>query len=277
MKKEESSETKTQTKRRLLRVEGVKGQSVGYGLSSFNFAFVGAPVDGKRYQASGHLTCREYLNWAAWASFNKVSKLYFDPSKDVFVDFDCLRILFVYSPSDVAAFKKRLFNGKAALNLMEDVAGWKQSRITTVVHANYKNAWLLTGPGEWMSQPQLVSLMSWIMRLSSFESLDVKNYDALEYCLKRLHENSGGQDAHTYNKKFWNRMYIILKFHKEIFDGITLERAWPSNANDYFGQKSGLLSFVNDGANYSNEIKEAKKRFEQLCKEHLPRKNPLIK
>jgi hypothetical protein len=223
------------------------------------------------------MTCREYVNFTVWASYRNTQRSQFFPEHKRYVDFETTRILFVYSPHTVKEFKDKLFNGKAALNLVENVAGWTPSKITTVVHNYYKNAWLLTGPKEWMSQPQLVSLMTWIMRLSSFDKVDVSNYDAFEASVRKASISRGSTDAATYASKFWNIMYIMMKYNKEIFDGITLDRAWPEKIDDYFGQKSGLLSFVTEKADYSKYVKEAYKRFKDLCEKHLPRKNPLIK
>jgi len=275
---EKKTEEVKPQKRRLIRIEGLTGHSSNvYGLTSFNFAFVSAPIQGVRHQATANMTCREYVNKSAWLSFNKENGAQFNPKDGHFVDFDCLRILFVYSPSDVRLFKERLFNGKAALNVLERLAGWEQSKITTVVHNNYKNAWLLTGPKEWMSQPQLVSLMTWIMRLSSFQTIEVTNFDTLEASLYSISKGSGSTDASTYAKVFWDKVYIILKYHKEIFGDIPLKEAWSSKLDENcFGNYSGLLTFVHKNARYSDKIKVASDKYGILCRERLPRKNDVL-
>lgn len=267
------------SKKKLIRIKGLGDSSSGYGFSSMNFAFVSPPSDGRR-QVSTTMTCREYVNRTVWAALHGRTTGQYNPDREIPFDPDCLRLLVVHDSSNTDAFKRKLFNGKAALNRLEHINNWKPSTITTVVHSNYKHAWLLTGPGEWLSQPQLLSLATWIMRLAAFRGpLTVDSYDALEKSLFDIqHSNSdGSSDTSTYAKQFWDKAYILLKYYKEIFKGITLEQAYPGGVGDTFGVYSGFLSFCRKESSYTKEVKLAQKRFHELCAKHLPRKNPLIK
>jgi len=267
--------TKKKTKK-LIRVEGRGGSSGGYGFSSINFAFVSNPSDGRR-QASSTMTCREYVNRTAWGAATTQGDSHHTPSSDPPVDFDRLRILVVHDPSGVDTFKTKLFNGKACLNVLEKINKWKPSTITTVKHSVYDNAWLLTGPEEWMSQPQLLSLATWVLRLCATKGpIETKSFDALEANLSRLRGSGGGSDVSTYLDNFWDKLYILLKYHNEIWNPLDHKAAWIDVSSGSFGVYSGLYTFVCSKPEYSKAVQSAQGRFFKLCKKHLPRKNPLL-
>lgn len=263
-------------KKKLIRVEGL-GSSNPYAISSMNFSFVSSPADGRR-QVCGIMTCRENVNSAVWSALNEQTTSYYNVENPD-MDFTKLRLLMVHDADRVDDFKRRLFNGKAALNLLEGLAGWKKSTITTVKHSNYKNAWLLTGPEEWMSQPQLLSLATWVLRLAGFKGpLNVDSYDHLEKSFFDIQQkDNGNSDSRTYCKEFWNKAFVLVKYHKEIFTGMSLKDSWPKSATSGFGVYSGLLTFCQDSASYSNQVRAAQKRFTELCGKYLPRKNKLLK
>lgn len=262
------------SKKRLIKVVG-RGDSsrASYGYSAINFAFVSSPADGRK-QATSTMTCREYVNRAAWASANKSSVGQHNAEADAPIDFDRLRILIVHDPRGVDAFKSRLFNGKAALNLLEKFNKWKPSTITTVNHSVYDNAWLLTGPKQWMDNPQMLSLATWVLRLSAnYGPLDVKSFDAYEKNLRLLaNKPEESSDTGTYCRAFCHKIYVLMKYHDEIFGKVDHKTAWVAVDNACFGVYSGLLTFVEGKARYSQAVRDAYNRFNKLCGQHLPRK-----
>lgn len=267
---------KEASKKKLIRVEGRKGDSGGnggYRYSSINFAFVSSPQDGRR-QATSTMTCREYVNRAVWAAANYTAVSNHNPEIDAPIDFSRLRLLVVHDPAGVDVFKQKLFNGKAALNLLEKFNGWKASTITTVKHTHYDNAWLLTGPKEWMDHPQMLSLATWVLRLAARSGpLATKDFDTYENELKNMAKAmKDGADSGEYCRSFWDKIYILMKYHKDIFGKMDHEDAWVKAETPHFGVYSGLLSFINGNASYSAKIKEARKIFNKLCGQHLPRK-----
>ena len=265
-------------KKKLIRIQGLSGGGTAYTISSMNFAFVSSPADGRK-QACAIMTCREYVNRVVAAAFNKRNVSHYKHGVYPAMDFTALRLLVVYDADNLEDFKRKLFNGKAALNLFEDMAGWKRSTITTVVHSNYKNAWLLTGPKEWISQPQLLSLATWVMRLASFAGpLDVSSYDALEKSFYDIQKKglSEKSDSTVYCRRFWNKSYILVKYAKEIFEGMSMKDAWESDNYGDFGVYSGFLTFCDEEARYNSKVRAAQKRFQRLCGKYLPRKNNLI-
>lgn len=245
----------------------------GYQITNINFSFVSGP-EYQRKQLITSLTCREEVN--------RVVHDFANDKKEGNFDFSKLRLLIVYDPGNVDSFKKNLFNGKAALNVLESINGWNPSKITTVKHPMYNNAWLLTGPKEWLEQPQLLSMATWIMRLAATNGpLNTEGFDQLEGSLyanlPKDGRSSGSSDVGTYLVEFWDKVYIILKYYKEIFGEIDHKKAWIDVNSDMFGSISGLLTFVRNKASYSKAVVAAQKRFLELCREHLPRENKFIK
>ena len=262
-------------KKQLIQVKGLPGgSSPGYSMSSINFAFVSAPTP-ERVQLTELMTCREYVLKKIWHAANNYNQKNESPPFDLLN----MRLLIVHDPSDITKFKQRLFSGKAALNVLEKINNWESSTITTVKHSYYKNAWLLTGPSEWMSQPQLLSLSTWILRLSMMEGpLDTDNYDTLESNLYSiLQKDKRGSDNYLYLRNFWDKMYVLMKYHREIFEDGDLHKAWPG---EDFGKNvhinGGIQTLVENNISYSKYATEIQKRFRGLCKKHLPRQNRLI-
>ncbi len=194
----------------------------------------------------------------------------------------------MHDPQDLDNFRRRLFSGKSALNLLERFNNWSPSTITTVRHQCYKNAWLLTSPAEWMSQPQLLSVATWILRLISKDGpINTDNYDIFESELFKMKEKAllgnsvGGIDRSLdngqYLRAFWDKLYIIMKYHDEIFKDVGVLDAWPDvEKYDYVHVNGGLLTFAEEDTNYTEYAREIQKRFLTLCNKHLPRKNELI-
>ena len=281
--KQEDSSTKEDKseKKKLIRVAVRRSGDSGYMYdnSAFTFAYVSNPANG-RTQATGAMTCREHFNATLWKAINKAASAYHDISRDAPVDLERLRILIMCTPSGsvtVEQFKSKLFSGKACLNLLEKINNWKPSAITSVKHDKCKNAWLLTGSEKWMSQPQLLSLATWILRLSAtFGPIDASSYDAFEENLKTIKDktpqSAKTSDVATYLPKFWDKIYVLLKYNDEIWGHMNFDKAWKINTDKNFGVLSGMVSFVMGEANYSEDVKKASEKFKKLCKEHLPRK-----
>lgn len=269
-------------KKKLIRVECAYDNSAGYEYTNMNFVFVSNPENG-RTQCGKLMTCRENVNKAVSNSMDAGNA----GSKEQ-IDFEKLRLLIVKDvKEDYDEFKARLFSGKALLNRYEEEAGWEPSKITTVKHKCHKNAWLLTGPKEWMSQPQLLSIVTIFMRIMSVHGpLKVDTFQEAEDSLRQLHLNyikaKGAikkgdlfnyyPDIENY-LKYLDDIKIVVTNSEEVFAGINLRKAWsaPDNAGS-FSVQSGLLSFLNGTTlNYNSSVGSLQKRFKKL-KEKLNRK-----
>jgi hypothetical protein len=271
------------SKKKLIRILPRKGSPGHYGASTgMSFAFSSAPINGERYQASGEMTCREYFNRAVKEFVNnETSGPHHIFGKDAPIDLEKLRILVLTSADGVKEYKKKLFNAKAALNRLEEMAGFEStSKITTVKHKNFSNAWLITGPKEWMSQPQLLSLATWILRVvNRYGPINVNSYDTVEESFRLMYEhketsNLMTNDVTSFCKMFWDKMYVLLKYRKEIFDKIKIQDAWSKEKGTNFSVYSGFYSFITEAELlYNPHVTRAQSKFRKLCNKHLPRKN----
>lgn len=144
---------------------------------ALNFAFAGpeetTKEDGTRVrtQVSKFVGCREILckDFRAYAHNFSVSSSQTKTGNPA--DMNTLRLIITVAKSsmDKDDAKNRIFAGKRAINLFEAYGNFpSQSVITSVVHdnSNYKMCWLLTGPIEWVSTPQLLSFMTLLLRAS---------------------------------------------------------------------------------------------------------------
>lgn len=277
-------------KRKLIRIKGRKEDTSGYyKYSGMGFTFVSKPTNG-RVQCASLLICREGVNRIPYLARNKKEEASHNFVTDTPVDFEKLRLLIVETiDENYDDFKTRLFSGKALLNRYEEEAGWSPSKITTVKHSDYKNAWLLTGPKEWMSQPQLLSIATLFIRLMSVHGpLDVDTtFQRAEDSLKTLYNNYIiKKKAYKVNEEKGNKNNILFSYYpdieiylkylddikllitnaKKIFSGIGLDDAWSQSVgSDNFSIYSGILSFfAKKPPTYNDKISAAKNNFMKL-------------
>ena len=269
------TEAAAQKKKLPVVAERLVKESAGYSAptDAMNFAFVSSPELGRR-RASAFTTCREYVNKIVWTSINNSQSGHHTSNTDVSVDMEKLRLLIYSNPQNPVGYKEKLFHAKAVLNVLEDFAGFERSKITTVKHEGCKHVWLVTGPKEWMEYPQLLSLATLILRaVTRSGGVKSDSFDSVEDGLKALVvEDKGGNDTSTHLKKIWDKIYIILKYRKEIFEGVSISDAYYRGADDFMSE-SGIGMFSDDNASmYNSKVAAAKGRYLSLCKKHLPRK-----
>ncbi len=256
------AEAAKKKKKKLLRVKAYPGSnSSGYSNSSMIFSLANI-IDGERQQVLPGYTCREQL---CGAIKNGVQG---SLSNGFTMDFERTRLLIVQDPSNFSDFRDKLFTGKMLANTFEREAGWEPlSKITTVKHGSYKNAWLLTGPGEWMSQPQLMSTLTLLLRLASKHGpFEASTIDETEAVMKKLVKNrsSSGGDIGYFLPHVWDSLRLVTVHHKEIFGNMTPKQAWNDPSGSSFGYASGILNFVQSEITYSKEAIAAQRRFKEL-------------
>jgi len=268
-------------KKKLIRVKKWPADEGNpYGYNKPQFAWMSPPVEGVRTQLTPFVYCREQVTAQAHAAMNDKRHNDFKPSEGYNFDKEKVRILIARDPKDFNEFRDKLFNAKAVMNVYEDIAGWDQSKITTVKHEIHDNVWLLTGPGGWLMSPQLISTFTFILRLGAeYGPFDVDGgIDSVERDFKALVSEHQGKDGHgditRYLRSFRNEIYILLKYHKELFGKEDHKKLWaPKAGSSNIGVYGGMLSFCSTYGNNSDfQYKRLKKNFIKLCKEHLPRK-----
>jgi hypothetical protein len=171
-------------KRKRIKVEAYNGVYGSFGSSSSNnYAFVSSPSKGRR-QCHVTLACRDHLHEVVRAHVHKDGKGELLPGIYVWgkqppLDVEKTRLLITASPSasssQAKTHKNRLFKGKATVNLCERIAGWEESKISSVEWGpdSAPRAWLLTGPKDWMRHPCLLSTLTLVLRLPVALNLEV--------------------------------------------------------------------------------------------------------
>lgn len=218
-------------KKKLIKVEGYKS-TYSRKPQSVTFSLVSKTNEGRK-QIMPFLTCRDHLNDALHSRMHKNSCCVYTHGEDLPIDLDKLRLLIgrcFDNKESCEKFKENIFSAKRLLNLYEDTAGWDRSKITTVNHSIIKyNAWLLTGPKEWVSYPNLLSLITLIFRIignygpikfSNNEEAEKWFYDLInDYEMGRVKSPifQYDSDLSNYLPKCWDKLHMIMKYHKEIF------------------------------------------------------------
>jgi len=218
-------------KKQLIKIKGFnttyeqKPQSIA-------FALVSKTSEGRR-QATKFLCCRDHLNDAIHARVHEKHCSVYDYDINPVIDLDKMRLLIGrYFDNDDSRnkFKENIFSAKRLLNFYEDVAGWDRSKITTVKHSviDY-NAWLLTGPKEWVEHTNLLSIVTLIFRIiGNHGPIKFSNNEDVEkwFCklIKGYEEERRDSvifqydsDLSKYLPVCWDKLYMTVKHHKEIF------------------------------------------------------------
>ena len=248
------------------------------------FAYINKSEDGTRQLATNFMQCREYVSMAYHSFIKNENGAYHIFGSDFPLDMDTLRLLVMTSPSSHDKMRENIFNAKAVLNIIENFFEFEStSKISTVKleNGNYK-AWLFTGPKEWLMCPQMLSIYTLVVRLLSKVKIEADNFDAVEESFRRIAENADKIQGDSYFlRNLWDKLYVLLKFRKEIFQqDFTINDAYSLNegvAKEIFRSNCGVTSFVNNGAYFSDYCKEATDRYKRLVDVHLPRENPLYK
>lgn len=143
------------------------GLVVGYTSSArISFSLVSAPRHGRKVLRSLS-SCRDFINDRIIADYAKPHK--------VPVDKNYLRLIITRNTTpgfSEEEIRSRMYAAKHIVNLYESLAKWrtrsKLARVSFVkesTNEKYPNAWLLTGPTEWMKSTHLVSMVTIIFRI----------------------------------------------------------------------------------------------------------------
>jgi len=185
------------TKRKLIRVGYVKNiygtykPTLSKGMTSF--AFVSPSV----LEKDGFRTCKQLTDWMRCRELVCTvpnSAIYHgcyvgkNGTEDTGYKFDVntLRLLIgtvALQQETKEEVKERLFSAKRVINLIEDYAGWEKSTIATVKHIELPDetqTWLLVGSNKWQDVPQILSLLTLILRFGMlhgpFNDTDLDTY-----------------------------------------------------------------------------------------------------
>lgn len=265
----------------LIKIEGRRTSISIYSLPGFiSFAFCSSPKDGRK-QCNGFTTCKAFLhdNVRMFLSRGRRSRSghYYSGYKykeDPKIDMDKLRLLVARDfgasrdfgekklpAMTVDQFKKNLRHAQRVINFYEKTAGWTKSRVLKVDHSLYKNVWLVTGPKQWMQAPQLISMITLILRTCvSNGPIKFKTNEDLEEVYKTWVRD--GKKDFVDLWQCYDKMFILSKFNGEIFEGISLEDLYPDIRKNVAFHTNGIATL----SQFKSVTQELNKRFKEICK-----------
>ena len=239
--------------------------------SSIKFAFVSPPNAGRK-QCHSWNVCRDYLHEFVRASLHPgdVSCGQYDPEADAPIDTERLRIMVAkgFANDSLDKIKAKLFAGKRILNHYEALAGWSRSKITSINYAfNAKDkgradAWLVTGPRQWMQSPHLLSMATLILRASLRldDPITFKTADGLAKAWKKL-ANTNRSDA-GYIGDAHKLFPLLMKHNKDLFKE-TMKKAYDPKMSSFHGS-GGIVSLCDE----RSPLATLNKRIKALKKKH---------
>lgn len=265
------------SKKKLIRVEKAESiksiyDSKSVGSSGFSLGFIGKAEDirdGIKYkkQISNFVTCRETFcsipRQAANPELNTDNGniASFDP-KDDQLDFDNARLL-LCMPENKAGFRDIIFSAKRIVNILEEEAGWdNKSIITTVKHTTYtdsENIFLFTGTKEWMSSPQMLSLLVLLLRIPFSTSTKYKSntYKELQEELNSISLSQYNRDT-EFLSEVRKKIVKVMRNVNKIFDD-DIRKTWPKDPDKFIGY--GGISTLFKCATGDEELN---KRFKEI-------------
>lgn len=264
-------------KKQLVKVESF---NTGYTQKpqSISFALVSNPASGRK-QVMGFQNCRDYLSDALHAHIHNSDRSVYRPGTNPSIDLDKLRLLIGRHFNDDKARKKfveNIFSAKRLLNFYEDVADWKRSKITTVNHSTLKyDAWLITGPKEWVQYTNLLSITTLLFRIignhgpikfSNNGDIERWFYNLIEQYIEdknNSHVFHYDSDLSSYLPHCWDKFYMIMKHHKEIFT-LPLDKIFPAGVLVHgAGGIVSLCKFCTDNKTLDTNMLEVYKKFKK--------------
>jgi len=229
---------------------------------SLNFALCSSPKDGRR-QCTKFTNCKAYMHDSVY-DFLSGSHLFYDRKSSPPIDMTKLRLL-VGRGDGGEDFKKSLYAAKKVVNFYEEIAGWKPSKIAQVEHSNnYQDLYLIIGPRQWMSAPQLLSMITLILRACTMNGpVKFENNDDLEKLYKKWGTSQMAKDSHCI-RDCWNKLFLVVRHYDELFDGFKPEDLYVNDHETVLSHSNGIQYLCK----FISATPELNKRFKEICKEN---------
>jgi hypothetical protein len=234
------------------------GGDVGFSLAS-------SPKDGRR-QVLGFMSCKAFVHDVVTEFIVKGQRSVcgtYRKENNPPVDMNKLRLLVATSEKDIDVFKKKLFAAKKMLNIFEEAAGWKKSKITTVDHETLgEKVWLITGPKQWMASPHMISFVTLIIRIATRKGpVKVKTKEDVLNQLKEWAEGSRYSSDVNYVQNCWQKLFPLVENFDEIFKGLTPEQCYGPGR---VGMHSNGIAYLGQ---YKCGCEQLNKRLKEVCEE----------
>ncbi len=276
----------------LLRVEGI-GNTSTYGNTNIRFAFASIVGD-IRKQAMGFSTCRDHINDSMRAYVHGTGSVsVYNPATYPPIDLERLRLLIAKdcdNRKERYAFKEKMFSAKRVLNHYERLGGWEKPSVISTVRMDggaAKNVWMITGPKQWVSYSQLMSMVTLIFRVAgNYGPIVFTDNASLEVWFQNLlaeykiNKGSGvfnlSSDLETYLSNSWEKFEMLATRYGKIFTQPP-EEAFPKNGGFHSeGGINSLCTFQTRNKTLDDNMKrvwsdEQKKRKEKIKKVEIER------
>lgn len=186
------------------------------------FTLVSSPNRG-RQQVLEVSTCRDYLHERMRDHIDLCKSSADEGIPDL--DFKRLRMLLIIGPDSPIEYKANLFSAKRVLNIYEKMAGWKNSsKITSVGYRKGHMSLLLTGPGEWMGHPMLMSMLTLVLRVGMrFGPLPSKKEDLKKKWKDIVITGNDCDNDSDYLSLASKYFPILMKYYKKLFTTVGKE------------------------------------------------------
>lgn len=242
----------------------VKGYDTIYapGRGCVSFALCSSPKNG-REQCMRFESCKAFLQDMIFDYMDKEDDMAYD-ERVYNIDMNKLRLLVTDGSDEVDEdFKRRLYGAKKVVNFYEKIAGWPPSKIARVDHTHYKSVWLITGPKGWMSAPQLISMVTLVLRsVTENGPIEFKNNEDLEKLYKSWADERKGVDS-SYLAFCWNKLHLVMKHYKELFEGFS---PIDLHANGPVDSHSNGIVYM---CQFRSATKKLNERFRKLCEKKI--------
>lgn len=236
-------------KKKLIRVEDWPGSACIYTNNGIMFSFVtrakGAEDIITRRQSTQFFTCRDHVSDVLRAHVHQRHNGVYDFGSNPPIDMEKMRMLVRKdcAKEEFGEYRKRFFSAKRVLNFYEKAVGWPLSKITTVKMKKKKDtaAWLVTGPKQWVSYSQLMSMVTLIFRVASnYGPIEFTDNDDIEKWFSDLIEKynedvqSGifqqDADLNSYLPASWDKFFMLVTRYGDIFTQ-PISEAYPADGS----------------------------------------------
>lgn len=217
-----------------------------------------ALVSKKHKQATYIHVCRDHINDDILSFVNSGNRRVGD------IDMTRLRLLIWAHKSK----EKHIFSAKHIINIYEGLAGFKtKSKIVTAKYNDWGNAWLMTGPEEWMRCSQLVSMVTLIMRIvwqsRPMEPIDIEQLESSWRELVKSRNNGHVHqqfDIPTYLLECYPKWRMIMENFYNLFDPKI--EFYPKNSSGLWHSVGG----VHELCKFNTTISLLDKKMKRLWK-----------
>jgi len=231
------------------------------------FCLVSSPTDGRR-NIMQVMTCRDYINDAMLRSYQpSCSFSYYNGQ--IPIDWNRLRLGIFFSKNriNIEETHEKLLFAKKIINIYERIG--KFSRNSTIIKANYAGkaeAWLLSGPKEWMKSSHLVSMITLIFRMVhrvdfSYEKNKINNIKDVHNFFSEIRGQKNALSGDYNHSEKFLMFEMLMRKYRQLFD-LPKEVLFPKDIDYSWHSAGGIASLCS----YQTHIRELDQKVEKTWK-----------